>query len=213
MMTEPFITLPYALEREAPPFEANAVKYPEALVRYFLKNFTRRGDKVFDPFAGLGTTMFVAEEMGRVPYGIEYDPDRHAWSAGQMKNWTHLLQGDATKISGMGFPKMDFCMASPPYMPKGDRYNPLAGGNPKRAGYAAYLRQMGTIYRQVSQTMKRGARVVVVVDNVQKKSFTPLVRDISFALSKHMQPVGETIVAWDGGPPHYQHTHCLIFRV
>ena len=69
-IAEPFVTLPYALEREAPPFEGNDIKYPESLVRHFLGRCTKPGDKVFDPFAGLGTTLFVAEEMRRVPFGI-----------------------------------------------------------------------------------------------------------------------------------------------
>ena len=42
-----FITLPYALEREPPPFEGNDIKYPEVLVRYFLQEFTQPGDTVF----------------------------------------------------------------------------------------------------------------------------------------------------------------------
>ena len=37
MIDQQFITLPYALEREPPPFEGNDIKYPEALVRFFMK--------------------------------------------------------------------------------------------------------------------------------------------------------------------------------
>ena len=212
MKIAPFMTLPYALERDPPPFEANAVKYPESLVRHFLKNFTKRGDKVFDPFAGLGTTLFVAEDMGRIPFGIEADEKRHGWSAGQLKNWQHLVHGDTLKLSRHGFPKMDFCIASPPYMPSGDQWNPLSGGNPAKAGYANYLKQLRAAYGQISTVMKRNAPIVVVVDNVQKKNFTPLVRDMSVAISGVFTPIGETIIAWDNGPAHYKHTHCLIFK-
>ena len=84
MLDQQFITLDYALERAPPPFEGNDIKYPEALVRRFLKEFTRPGDRVFDPFAGLGTTLFVAEEMRRIPFGVEQDERRHAWVAGQL---------------------------------------------------------------------------------------------------------------------------------
>jgi hypothetical protein len=69
------------------------------LVRYFLQEFTKPGDKVFDPFAGLGTTLFVAEEMRRIPFGIEHDPRRHQWVAGQLKNWANLKYGDSAKLS------------------------------------------------------------------------------------------------------------------
>ena len=83
LIDQQFITLPYALEREAPPFEGNDIKYPEALVRLFLKKLTKPGNRVFDPFAGLGTTLFVAEEMRRIPFGIERDERRYrsGWPA------------------------------------------------------------------------------------------------------------------------------------
>ena len=109
-----FITLPYALEREPPPFEGNDIKYPEVLVRYFLQEFTKPGDKVFDPFTGLGTTLFVAEEMRRIPFGIEHNARRHQWVAGQLKNWPNLKYGDSAKLSSYRLPRMDFSMTSPP---------------------------------------------------------------------------------------------------
>ena len=130
-----FITLPYALERAAPPFEGNDIKYPEALVRYFLKEFTSPGDRVFDPFTGLGTTLFVAEEMRRIPFGVEHDARRHQWVAGQLTHWANLVLGDSAKLCSYGFPKMDFAMTSPPFMPRHHRWNPLVAGNPANAGY------------------------------------------------------------------------------
>lgn len=208
----PFITLPYKLEREPPPFEANAIKYPESLVRHFLKEFTRRGDRVFDPFTGLGTTLFVAEEMGRIPFGIEYDPKRYEWVAGQMQHWTNLVNGDSGKLSAMGFPKMDFCMTSPPYMPKHHKWNPLFGGNPAKGGYDVYLKQMRNIYRQVAEIMKKNATVIVQADNLPGRTYTPLVRDLSVAIGDILRLENEVIVAWKNAKPDYPHTHCLVFR-
>lgn len=215
-MTPPvpaLISLPYKLERAGPRFGEDEIRYPESLVRYFLKNFTKKGDKVFDPFAGLGTTLFVAEELGRVPYGVEADGNRHAWTAGQMDNWLNLVHGDSAHLAGFGFPKMDFCMTSPPFMPRGDKWNPLFAGDPKHAGYDAYLKQMTRIFKNLPSVMKKNAVVVVQVDNVQKgKVFTPLVRDLSLAISKTLRPEGEIIVTWTGGKPGYRHTHCLLFK-
>jgi hypothetical protein len=207
-----FVTLPYALKREPPPFEGNDIKYPEALVRHFLKQFTKRGDKVFDPFAGLGTTLFVAEEMRRIPYGIERDERRHQWVAGQLEHWRNLLQGDSNKLASYPFPKMDFSMTSPPYMQRHHRWNPLCDGNPAHAGYEAYLQGIQDIYRQLAGLMRRGGIVVVHADNLPGRSYTPLVRDLSLAIGTVLRLESEIIVAWKGGPRSNRHTHCLVFK-
>jgi hypothetical protein len=212
MLHQTFITLPYALERDAPPFETNEIKSPESLTRYFLKKFTSRGDKVFDPFAGLGTSLFVTEDMGRIPFGIEADPQRHQWVAGQMEHWTNLVHGDSARLQSMGFPKMDFSFTSPPYMPIHHQWNPLFAGNPAKAGYKNYLKRMEYIYGQLAGLMKRGAYVVVQADNLPGRTYTPLVRDLSLAISKSLRPEAEIIVAWKNPKPDYLHTHCLVFK-
>jgi tRNA G10 N-methylase Trm11 len=213
MKHDTFITLPWKLEREPPRFEADDIKYPESLVRHFLKKYTKTGDRVFDPFTGLGTTLFVTEEMGRLPYGIECDDRRHGWVAGQLKNGHHLIHGDAARMNKFRFPVIDFAMTSPPYMPNHHKWNPLFAGDPAHAGYDAYLRRLTFIFKQLSRLMKRNAVAIVQVDNLEGRRYTPLVRDIGNAVSKALQADGETIVAWSnrrGREP--RHTHCLIFR-
>ena len=212
MIDQQFITLPYALEREPPPFEGNDIKYPEALVRFFMKELTKPGDRVFDPFAGLGTTLFVAEEMRRVPFGVERDEQRHQWVAGQLKHWANLRHGDSNKLVSLGFPKMDFCMTSPPYMARDHKWNPLRPGDPARAGYVAYLQGIRRIFTAVARIMKRGSSIVVQADNLRGRVFTPLVRDLGTAIGEVLRADAEIVVAWDGGPKDVRHTHCLVFR-
>jgi DNA modification methylase len=47
---------------------------PEQLVERCLKLFARRGDIVYDPFAGAGTTLLVAQQLGLDSIGTEIDP-------------------------------------------------------------------------------------------------------------------------------------------
>lgn len=47
---------------------------PVALVADALLDCTARGDVVLDQFVGSGTTILAAEKIGRVGYGIEYEP-------------------------------------------------------------------------------------------------------------------------------------------
>ena len=53
-------------------------KYKEGfssdMVRYFLTKYSFKPGKVLDPFAGIGTTLFVGQELGWEAYGIELLP-------------------------------------------------------------------------------------------------------------------------------------------
>ena len=54
--------------------EAHFATFPEELAERCIKAGSRRGDTVIDPFCGSGTTMLVAERLGRDSIGIELNP-------------------------------------------------------------------------------------------------------------------------------------------
>ncbi len=212
-----FITLPYKLERSAPPFEENDIKSPENLFRHILKKYTKHDDHMFDPFAGLGTSLFVAEELNRIPFGIEAEQQKYQWVAGQLENWTHLVNDDAANLAKYDFPKMDLILTSPPYMLRNHKWNPVFGGDPKYAGYDKYLKRMGVIFGKAAPIMKKNAPLIIQVDNLTHgKIFTPLARDIANAINKNFIQTGETIVQWKiikgEAKPKEAHTQFLIFK-
>jgi len=47
---------------------------PVELASYFVKNFTKKGDSVYDAFIGTGTTLIACEQTDRTCYGMELDP-------------------------------------------------------------------------------------------------------------------------------------------
>lgn len=57
-----------------PQREAHTAAYPRELARRCIAAGSRPGDVVLDPFAGTGTTMVVALEMGRGAVGVEISP-------------------------------------------------------------------------------------------------------------------------------------------
>lgn len=48
--------------------------FPPNLPYYFIRNFSKKGDIVFDPFSGRGTTAFEACRMGRKGIGNDLNP-------------------------------------------------------------------------------------------------------------------------------------------
>jgi DNA modification methylase len=47
---------------------------PVELVARMVANSSRRGETVYDPFCGSGTTLVACDQLGRTGYGVEIDP-------------------------------------------------------------------------------------------------------------------------------------------
>jgi DNA modification methylase len=71
---------------------------PVALVADAIKDCSRRGDLVLDPFGGSGTTLIAAQKSGRRARLIEYDP---AYCDVILKRY-EALTGDKGVFSGTG---------------------------------------------------------------------------------------------------------------
>jgi len=214
-----YVTLPLIKERTIPRlFSADDNRYPESLVRYLLNHYTRTGDRILDPFAGLGTTLVVAEEMGRVPYGIERNRVRVEYVRSLIESKDNLIHGDSCRLLSYALPSMDFSVSSPPFMPSDYGMNPLTGDE-EPGTYSRYLDGLQDVYGQVAQLLKPGGFAVIEVSNLKGDVFTPLAWDVARAVSRVMHFVGETIVCWEGEDSGcgvygfgYDHSYCLVFR-
>jgi DNA modification methylase len=65
---------------------------PVSLLADAMRDCSRRGDIVVDPFVGSGTTILAAERVGRRGYGLEIDA-RYVDAA--IKRWQHFTKRDA----------------------------------------------------------------------------------------------------------------------
>ena len=194
-------------------FQTDDVRYSEEFVEYFLSVFTKKGDLVFDPFMGFGTTLVVCEAMDRIGYGVEYDPGRCAYVQSQLKHPERALLGDSTKLEQLRFPDFDFSLTSPPYMGKHHSENPFTAYSTEGGGYNQYLKDIQGIYSQMKTRMKPGAHAVVEVSNLKHEdgSITTLAWDMATALSEVMRFQGEIVVNWNEYGYGYQHSYCLVF--
>jgi DNA modification methylase len=194
-------------------FQHQDLRYTEELVATFLRRYTQPGDSVLDPFAGYGTTLVVAEAMGRLAYGIEFDARRAKYIRSLLQHPANLIHGDTRELSCYHFPPINFSITSPPYMAAHDAEDPLANYTQAGAGYAAYLRQLEQIYASLRQLLAPGAHVVLEVSNLKDQGgVTMLAWDIARAVSNVLCFEGEVVVEWDRPEYGYDHSYCLVFR-
>ena len=201
-----------------PEFSVEDNRYPEDLVAYFLERFTSREDRVIDIFAGFGTTLFVAEEMGRVPYGVELDESKCKLMKSKIEAKENVHNWDSRRLDELDLPPMDFAMSSPPYTRRESGSDPLTAYS-SPGTYLKFLDEIAQVYGKLAKIMKPGAHVVVEVANLKGEVFTPLAWDLARALSRVMLFEGEVVVCWEGQDSGegiygcgYDHSYCLVFR-
>jgi len=66
--------------------KSHAAAFPRELPAWFIKLFSNPGDLVLDPFAGSGTTLLAARELGRDFCGIELKPEYIALAQENLDN-------------------------------------------------------------------------------------------------------------------------------
>lgn len=223
-----FLTLPHEHEASLPNWaDADAdIRLPDALAEVVIAECSAPGDAVLDPFAGFGTTLVVAEALGREGYGIEYDDRRAAYVSKRLDHPDRLVAGDAFAVDRDHFPAVDLLFTSPPYMVEGMDANPFENYEGE-TDYDAYLQDMGTLFERFKPTLASDATVVVEVSNMTfLGDVTTLAWDVGGVLRDVFDFRGEVVVGWEGDHDGagradadangtyaygYDHSYCLLF--
>lgn len=193
-------------------FAGDDIRYAPALVQVFLEQYTRQGERIFDPFAGYGTTLITAEALGREAYGLEIDEAKADYIRSRMRSPERLLQADARHLDNYNLPHFHFSMTSPPYMNKDDATDPLSDYRRVGGSYRGYLRQIRSIYAQLAGLMEPARTVVIEASNLKHAGrLTTLAWDIAGEVSQVLNFEGEVVVGWDHYGYGYDHSYCLVF--
>lgn len=112
-------------------------KYPESLIAEFIKFFTKKGQVVFDPFLGTGSTLVACHQTERNGIGIELQQKYSQIAQERLKQLESQLKlgvegarlnckqlvicGDANQMEDYwkkySLPEIDLVITSPPYGP------------------------------------------------------------------------------------------------
>ncbi len=183
-------------------------RFPEAVAEHVIERYSAPGDWVLDPFCGFGTTLAVAERLGRHAVGCEIDERRAAFSASRAGNPDRVVHGSCEDLTPAQWPPFALLFTSPPY------WSFRSGGNGDLATYLADARHL---FSGLTRLLRPGATVAVEVSQLRQGNRTlPLVWQLGAVLTE-VFPLREDIVrantgdTWAG--PGYDHVLVLVFDV
>ncbi|MBR5167224.1 MAG: site-specific DNA-methyltransferase [Salinivirgaceae bacterium] len=204
-------------------------KYPEDLVKMYIRTFTKEGDNVFDPMSGTGSTELGALQIGRNGYGAELSDFFADIANGRCndfinngqsdkKNSFLILNKDARLITQKDFPPIDYMVTSPPYwnmlnmkgaenqakrIEKGlmTNYSDAPDDLGNIENYWAFINSLKEIYLNIASLMKPGGYMTIVVKNIKKKGTNyPYAWDLAHVLQEKLILLPENFWCQDDIP-------------
>ncbi len=180
---------------------SNSVEHPATysptMISDFIKFFTKEGDKVLDPFAGIGSTLVACARTGRVGYGIELNEKYFNIIKSRVPQFEkNIFNMDCRKIDELDLSDIDYSISSPPYW---DVLNRSTNGFKNKrteqgldynysdslldlgniTDYETFLNEVCSVYLKMYDKLKQGAYLTIIVKNVKKNGkMYPLAWDI-----------------------------------
>lgn len=191
-------------------------KYPEEMCDEFIKFFTHKGDLVFDPFLGVGSTIVSAERNERKGCGIELSNEFYEVCKKRCSDDAVILNGDSRKlIKNLKNESMDYILTSPPYWnilrkkrgnsdsQHSDRakrglkliYSDDSNDLGNITDYEEFVNQLSKLFCDCYSKLKKGKYMTIVIQNFRNDDgeYMTLAWDLAKALSKKWKFCGEKI--------------------
>lgn len=195
------------LEADRHPDADEDVHFTRALAGVLIEQLSRPGDIVLDPFAGFGTTLACAAELGRVPVGVELLPERVATIRARVPGAV-VVEGDARGLRALTDElaltpaTVGLVLTSPPYMTATDHpENPLTAYETDDGDYRRYLDELVSIADHLRALLRPGGHLAVNVADIEHAGhLTPLIADVTAAVGTVLEHVATIAVDWDRLP-------------
>ena len=182
--------------------------FPAELAEDHIGFFSKKGERILDPFLGSGTTMEVAEQMDRSSAGIELQPDFANFAATRTSH--PIIIGNALEEihNSDHFPTESFhyVLTSPPYWNilhksrggnKDTRHKKrqargetlVYSDNPNDVGNIEdvdeYLNQLVSLFTGVHRVLKPKRYLTIVIQNLNYEGrLVPIAWQLGIALSE-----------------------------
>jgi hypothetical protein len=203
-------------------------KFPEGMAQQFIEFFTAPGERVLDPFAGVGSAVAAATAAGRRGIGIELSPEFHAAATGRedLGAEGRMLLGDARRapelLRAAGVEQVEYIITSPPYwdMLRQGRgnvdsvqkqrargglptdYSGLPGDLGAVADYDEFVAALAEVLGGLREVLAPRRYLTVVIQNVRVAGgeVRPLAWDLARALSEVYTFKGERLWLQENKP-------------
>lgn len=183
-------------------------RFPEEVAEMVLNTYSSKGNWVLDPFAGFGTTIHAAQNMGRYAVGFEIDAKRAEFANKGLTEPNIVINDGAEKLKNLqGKYKFNLVFTSPPYMPVRLEDDPWG---------KTYFEDMKNIFHQIKKLLVSEAVIVVEVSNIRRGGgVRPLAWQFGELLSDIYDFQGEIIRCNTSdveAGPGFNHSYLLIYK-
>lgn len=183
--------------------EEHPATFSPTMISDFIRFFTKEGERVLDPFVGIGSTLEACKRTGRIGYGIELNKKYYDLCLKRTPEFKdNIYHQDASHVKMLNLSGIDFSISSPPYWDILNRstrdykknrlrdkldfkYSEVDKDLGNIDDYDIFVQKLVEIYLGVFDALKKGAYLVIIIKNVKKHGkMYPLAWDLGKKLGE-----------------------------